>query len=188
MRRAALASLAMALTLSPTVALTLSPTLSPSTRAPTHLPRLQQISVATRRTGISGPPSMRLSGGGFGGGGGGGGGGFDFRSLVPPLIFGALLASGVLSGIFYAFVFLFVVVPLVAVPAFQWYVSNNLLEGTCPECAAPVQVFKGQMGVCSVCGARISDELGSNSVFMRKGAARTDSGVVEVDAVVVDDD
>ena len=177
MRRAALVPLAMALTLSPTVALTLSPTLSPSTRAPTHLPRLQQISVATRRTGISGPPSMRLSGGGF-----------DFRSLVPPLIFGALLASGVLSGIFYAFVFLFVVVPLVAVPAFQWYVSNNLLEGTCPECAAPVQVFKGQMGVCSVCGARISDELGSNSVFMRKGAARTDSGVVEVDAVVVEDD
>jgi hypothetical protein len=133
---------------------------------------------------VSAPPmprsadaEMRLGGGGFGGD-------FDPRELIPPLVFGALLASGILGWLFQGlFIFLFVV-PLVAAPLINWWVSSNLLEGTCPDCGAPIQTLKGQRTTCLNCGALVADELASSGVFMRVGSAATGDGVVEVDAVV----
>ena len=122
---------------------------------------------------------MRLSGGGFGGGGG-----IDPRSFITPLVLVGLIFSGVLGWIFNGIFFLVFVVPLVAAPLLSWYINSNLIEGTCPECAAPAQVFKGQNGVCLSCGATMSDEQDGTGVFKRNGAAAMDDGVVEVDAVI----
>ena len=121
---------------------------------------------------------MRLGGGGFGGGG------FDPRSLVGPVVFASLIASGALGWIFNGILFL-TLLPLVAGPVVQWYLSNNLLEGTCPECAAPVQVLKGQRGACMACGATVSSEM-RDGVFLREGVAAREDGVVEVDVIDVD--
>ena len=123
---------------------------------------------------------MRLSGGG---------GGFDFRGLVGPIVFGSLLASGALGWIFNGLLFLSFL-PLVLGPLYSWYVENNLLEGTCPECGSPVQVLKGQRGQCFYCGSTFSSELSASGVFIREGSAPTrprEDGVVEVE-VLTDDD
>ena len=122
---------------------------------------------------------MRLTGGGFDGGGG-----FDPRSLVTPLVLVGLLASGALGWIFNGIFFFAFVLPLVVAPLVSWYINSNLIEGSCPECAAPAQVFKGQNGVCFSCGAVMSDERYGSGVFKRNGAAAMDDGVVEVDAVI----
>lgn len=113
---------------------------------------------------------------------GGGGGGFDPRDLLGPVIFAALLFSGVLGWLFNGLLFL-TLLPLIAVPLFQWYVSANLVEGTCPECAAPAQVLKGQRGFCGYCGSTFSSEL-SGSMFLREGGKASEDGVVEVDVFV----
>ena len=65
---------------------------------------------------------------------GAGPGGFDPRELIGPAVFAFLLGTGALGWIFNLFsgFFLFIlVVPLVAGPVFNWWLSNNLLEGTC---------------------------------------------------------
>jgi len=123
---------------------------------------------------------MSLGGGGFDPRRGPG---FDPRSLVGPTVLILLVASGALSWLFQGFFILFFVVPLVAAPALSWYINSNLIEGSCPECSAPVQGFKGQRTVCMSCGATMSDVLVSG-VFVREGAAATADGVVEVEAVV----
>ena len=77
--------------------------------------------------------------------------------------------------------------PPVAGPIFSWYVSNNLVEGACPDCGSPAQVLKGQRGNCMYCGASYGSEL-QNGVFMRNGGgAASRDGVVEVE-VLTDDD
>ena len=113
-------------------------------------------------------------------------GGFDPRELVGPIIFISLIASGALGWLFNGLLFLSLI-PLVAGPLFSWYLQNNLLEGNCPECGAPVQVLKGQPGMCMSCGSTMSSELSANGVFFREGAAAREDGVVEVD-VLTDDD
>jgi len=133
---------------------------------------------------------MRLSGGGFGGGGGG------LSSLVGPIIFVSLVASGALGWLFNGLLFLSLV-PLVVGPLISWYISSNLIGGACPECGAPVQVLKGQSGTCFSCGSSFSDDRdASTGVFTRQGAASSswfgeggasEDGVVEVE-VIVDDD
>ena len=138
----------------------------------------------------AGAVEARLGGGGYGGGpyGGGplgGGGGFDPSSLIGPVILVSLIASGALGWIFNGILFLSLI-PLIAGPLVSWYFQQNLLEGACPECGAPVQVLKGQRGSCMYCSASMSSEL-QNGVFTRDGAAARDDGVVEVD-VLVDDD
>lgn len=62
-----------------------------------------------------------------------GGPGFDPRSLIFPAVLLVLLATGTLGFVFNLlngfFLFLFVA-PLIAGPLFNWWLSNNLLEGT----------------------------------------------------------
>ena len=115
-----------------------------------------------------------------------GGPNFDPRDLIGPAVFAFLLGTGTLGFIFNLFsgFFLFIlVVPVVAAPIFNWWLSNNLLEGTCPTCAAPMQVLKGQTGQCFSCGATCSSEL-SNGVFLRGEFAAREEGVVDVDGVI----
>ena len=65
------------------------------------------------------PTAMaRLGGGGFGGGGG-----FDPRSLVGPVVFVSLIASGALGWIFNGILFLSVI-PLFAGPLVNWCVRT----------------------------------------------------------------
>ena len=115
----------------------------------------------------------------------GGGPGFDPRSLIGPVIFLSLLASGALGWIFNGLLFLSVL-PLFVGPLFSWYIESNLMTGACPECGSEVQVLKGQQGACMVCGATMGSEL-SRGVFMRTGAVSRDDGVVEIE-VLTDDD
>mmetsp|Transcript_5122 Transcript_5122/g.11359 ORF Transcript_5122/g.11359 Transcript_5122/m.11359 type:complete len:215 (+) Transcript_5122:291-935(+) len=116
-----------------------------------------------------------------------GGPGFDLKGLVWPAVFVFLLTTGTLGFVFNflngIFLFLFVA-PLIATPIFNWWLSHNLLEGTCPNCASPVQVIKGQQGQCFACGATMSSELSDSGVFLREGAASREKGVVDVDGVI----
>lgn len=116
----------------------------------------------------------------------GGGGGFNPRELVGPIIFASLIASGALGWLFNGLLFLSLV-PLVVGPIFSWYIQNNLMEGTCPECGSPAQVLKGQSGQCMYCGNTYSSELSSSGVFTRSGVKAREDGVVEVE-VLTDDD
>jgi len=108
---------------------------------------------------------------------------FPWGSLVPPLVISVLFASGAAWWLFNGLFLVLFVVPLVVVPIFQWYLSNNLVEGTCPQCGAPVQGLKGQRTQCFQCGTAMSGEI-QNGVFLREGAAATESGVVEVEVEV----
>ena len=146
------------------------------------LSSLAPLDVA-RRAGVI---ESRLGGGGFGSGPMGGGGGFDPSSLIGPVVLVSLIASGALGWIFNGILFLSLV-PLVAGPLVSWYIQNNLLEGSCPECGVPVQVLKGQRGSCMACGASMSSEL-QRGVFTRDGAAAREDGVVEIDVLVDDND
>ena len=119
---------------------------------------------------------------------GGGGPGFNIDSLIGPAIFLALFFSGALGWLFNFLIglqLLIIIIPVVAVPLFQWWVSSNLLEGTCPTCAAQVQTFKGQSSQCYACGTVYTSEL-SNGVFLRQ-PSQTGDGVIEVE-VLSDDD
>ena len=113
-----------------------------------------------------------------------GGGGFDPRGLVTPIVLVLLVTSGAAAWIFNGLFVLLFVVPLVVGPLLSWYISSNLVDGSCPECAAPVQGFKGQRTVCMNCGASMSSDVTASGVFTREGAAATTPGVIEVDAVV----
>eukprot|EP00322_Chrysochromulina_rotalis_P020518 CAMPEP_0115852528 /NCGR_PEP_ID=MMETSP0287-20121206/13044_1 /TAXON_ID=412157 /ORGANISM="Chrysochromulina rotalis, Strain UIO044" /LENGTH=187 /DNA_ID=CAMNT_0003306595 /DNA_START=9 /DNA_END=572 /DNA_ORIENTATION=+ len=132
-------------------------------------PQLQARSVHPHMR-FNGPPGL-------------GSGGIDWRSLAPPVIIGFLFASGAVWWLFQGF-FLLLLVPIVIGPIVQWYLSNNLVEGTCPDCASPVQGLKGQRTQCLACGAALSGELSDNGVFLREGAAATDTGVVDIDVMV----
>ena len=166
---------------------------APAVQRPLASPRLRPavadgwrpaVARATRTT----APVAVYGGGGFNSGPPGlpPRGGFDPRELVGPIIFISLIASGALGWLFNGLLFLSLI-PLVAGPLFSWYLQNNLLEGNCPECGAPVQVLKGQPGMCMSCGSTMSSELSANGVFFREGAAAREDGVVEVD-VLTDDD
>ena len=165
------------------------PASAPSTRRGAPLSSAPLATVKVRTTTIS----ASYGGGGFGGpppgfGGPpplGGGGGFNPRSLIGPVVFASLIASGALGWIFNGILFL-TLIPLVAGPLFSWYVQSNLLEGACPECGSPVQLLKNQRGQCMTCGASMSSEV-QQGVFIRDGSAARESGVVEVE-VLVDDD
>jgi len=122
------------------------------------------------------PASMRYLGEGPGG--------FDVGSLAAPLFIGFLFASGAAWFLFQSFFVLFFIVPLVVAPVFQWYLQNNLLEGTCPQCGAPAQGLKGQSTQCFACGTTMSCEVSESGVFYREGAAAREPGVVDVEIEV----
>ena len=125
---------------------------------------LYPVALPTRQR-MARPPMMRYIGGGI-----------DPRGLVGPAVFALLLFTGGLGWVFNLLngIFLIVfVLPLLVGPIINWYVRQNLLEGTCPECGAPVQLFKGQQGQCVYCGACMSSELSPSKVFMRTSTAST---------------
>lgn len=115
--------------------------------------------------------------------------GFDPSSLVAPLVLAALVASGaiwsILSFVNGLFLVLFLV-PLVGGPLLNFYLKNNLLEGTCPDCGYPQQVLKGSAHQCLNCGAVMSSELTESGVFIRErlsdGGAVVDVNSIDVDA------
>ena len=132
---------------------------------------------------------------------GGGGPGFNPNSLVGPIIFASLVASGALGWLFNGILFISLI-PLFLGPLVSWYLESNLISGTCPECSAPAQTLKGQQGQCFSCGATFSSEKGAGSdVFLRTagsqpsgpfggspfGRSSSEDGVVEVE-VITDDD
>ena len=110
---------------------------------------------------------------------------FDPSTLIGPAILAALIASGALWNIlsFINGVFLLIfLLPLVGGPIFNWYLKNNLLEGTCPDCGFPQQILKGtSQHQCLNCGSIMSSELGVSGVFMRQGLEK--DGVVDVDVI-----
>jgi len=116
-----------------------------------------------------------------------GGPGFDPSSLVGPAVFAFLVFSGTLGWVFNLFGGFFLLIfllPIVVTPVFNWWLSNNLLEGTCPNCSSPVQVIKGQQGQCFSCGSTMSSEQSAQGVFLRDFAVSRESGVVDVDGVI----
>ena len=79
-------------------------------------------------------------------------------------------------------------VPLIGGPIFQWYINQNLLEGTCPDCGAPIQVLRPD---CRghACGSSVASELDASGVFMRVPGAASggDDGLVDVEVLAKDD-
>ncbi len=115
--------------------------------------------------------------------------GFDPSSLVALLVLAALVASGaiwsIVSFVNGLFLVLFLV-PLVGGPLLNFYLNNNLLEGTCPDCGYPQQLLKGSSHQCLNCGAVMSSELTESGVFIRErlsdGGAVVDVNSIDVDA------
>ena len=112
--------------------------------------------------------------------------------LVGPLVFFLLLSSGALGVLFNVANVIFLViflVPLIGGPIFQWYINQNLLEGTCPDCGAPIQVLKDQSARCMSCGSSVASELDASGVFMRVPGAASggDDGLVDVEVLGTDD-
>ena len=108
--------------------------------------------------------------------------------LVGPLVFFLLLSSGALGVLFNVANVIFLViflVPLIGGPIFQWYINQNLLEGTCPDCGAPIQVLKDQTARCMSCGSSVASDLDASGVFMRVPGAASggDDGLVDVSFV-----
>jgi len=130
---------------------------------------------------------MRLGGGGFNRGGGGG---FDPSSLIGPVILVLLIGSGAFWGIiqFVNGIFLLVLlVPLVAGPLFNLFISSNLIEGACPDCGAPQQVIKAAgRHQCTNCGAIMSTTRSESGIFLREGLRNDDGGVVDVEVIDID--
>jgi len=119
-----------------------------------------------------------------------GGGGFDPSILIGPAIFAGLFFSGAPGWIFNFVIgvqLLLFLVPVVGVPLFQWYMKNNLLEGTCPTCSQEINALRGQVTSCPYCGTMYTSEQ-INGVFRRQREEEgKGSGVVEVDVISSDD-
>jgi ribosomal protein S27E len=128
---------------------------------------------------------MRLGGGGFNRGGGGG---FDPSSLIGPAVLILLLGSGAFWTIiqFINGVFLLVLlVPLVAVPLVNWYLSSNIIDGACPDCGAPQQVIKSAgRHQCANCGTIMSTTRSESGIFLREGLRNDDGSVLDVKGVI----
>jgi len=154
---------------------------SPSTSGTQNHQRVQATcgapltSASPPRSGRHGAPVMR------------GNGGFDLGQLVPAVLLIALFASGAWVWVFAAInglVLFTLAIALLAPPALEWWLSRNLVEGTCPDCGTPQQVLKGQPSFqCQVCGTRITSERSESGVLMREGMANED-GLVDVAASV----
>lgn len=108
-----------------------------------------------------------------------------WQRLVVPAVFLYLLLSGSLGWLFdlLGFGILFVtLVPLLGFAAFNFYLSQNLLEGSCPTCSAQLQGLKNQDFQCQSCGTTLSGQVADGGVFRRKSGLE-DDGVINVEDV-----
>lgn len=96
-----------------------------------------------------------------------------------------LVVTGRIGIIFDSFLFLFAfvtIVPVVAVLAFRWWLSRQLVQGHCPSCGATVTGLKGQSFPCTVCGNTVQGEPSGR--FSVKDPA---SATIDIDATEVED-
>ncbi|CBJ28326.1 conserved unknown protein [Ectocarpus siliculosus] len=139
----------------------------------------------------------------FGGGGGGGRGGGGFRldpGTIATIGFGLLFvfAPGVIFGAFNTLFLTITVGPILFSAGLNLYNRINLVDAPCPVCGVDLQGLKNKQNQCPSCGAMllakdgkfeavgsgyVRDEAGTQREFSRMG----DSGVIDVDAIDVDD-
>lgn len=96
-----------------------------------------------------------------------------------------LVLTGRIGFIFDSFLFLFAfvtIVPVLAVLAFRWWLSRQLVQGTCPSCGASVTGLKGQNFPCAVCGNTVQGDP-SGSFSVKDPATAT----IDIDATEIDD-
>ncbi|MGD1907290.1 MAG: hypothetical protein ACFB0C_15075 [Leptolyngbyaceae cyanobacterium] len=76
---------------------------------------------------------------------------------------------------------LIILAPVIGFFGFRWWLSRNLVNGTCPVCSAPVTGLKDIQTPCLNCGTPLR---GTSEGFQRA----TPEGTVEVSAVEVNED
>ena len=74
------------------------------------------------------------------------------------------------------------VVPVLAMVGFRWWVSRQIVEGTCPSCGATVTGLRGQTFQCTVCGTTMQGEKSGN-FFVKDPSKAT----IDIDAKEIDD-
>lgn len=96
-----------------------------------------------------------------------------------------LVVTGRIGFIFDSFLVLFAfvtIVPVLAVLAFRWWLSRQLVQGTCPSCGSVVTGLKGQSFPCTVCGNTVQGE--NTGDFSVKDPT---SATIDIDAKEVDE-
>lgn len=96
-----------------------------------------------------------------------------------------LVITGRIGFIFDSFLVLFAfvtIVPVLAVLGFRWWLSRQLVQGTCPSCGSVVTGLKGQSFPCTVCGNTVQGETTGN--FSVKDPT---SATIDIDAKEIDD-
>jgi predicted RNA-binding Zn-ribbon protein involved in translation (DUF1610 family) len=81
--------------------------------------------------------------------------------------------GGIVFSIFNSVLVLTIVVPLLAVAAFQVWQSLNTIRGSCPECGAPVTVIKqdaqqqlqSSPSLCLNCGALVQASSSNDAII-----------------------
>jgi hypothetical protein len=101
-----------------------------------------------------------------------------------------------LGGIFLAItnsivILIFILIPAMAVIAFNIWQYTSTIEGTCPSCGAPVRVLKDrdQPSLCFSCGAILQSSIDGNAIeFANLGNSVLDMGLdADLDNTRMDD-
>ena len=71
---------------------------------------------------------------------------------------------------------LILIAPIAGFFGLRWWLSRNLIQGSCPVCAAPVSAFQSSEVQCQSCGEKLSVK---NKEFVRP----TPPGTVDVEVV-----
>ena len=71
---------------------------------------------------------------------------------------------------------LILVAPVVGFLGLRWWLSRNLVQGSCPVCAAPLSAFQSNQVQCQSCGETLAVE---DKSFVRP----TPPGTVDVEVV-----
>lgn len=147
--------------------------------------RVNQPSVSVTRTYARKPPTvMKMYNLPPSGGGNGGGGFRDILSGVVSLALIVAFFASPLGGLFFAvinsFFVLSLVLPIFLWIAFQGWQFFNTIEGSCPQCGAPVRVLKAEASpsICLNCGSFIVATPDKSAVDFYR----------EKDQVIVDED
>ena len=112
----------------------------------------------------------------------------DWQGIANSLLtFGAVVAifasplGGIIFGIFNSLLLISILLPILAVVAFQIWQATSTIEGACPACGAPVRVAKNdasalepnQPSLCLNCGSVVQASLDNTEIFV----AQTGPGV-----------